>query len=287
MGMMKVTFLAFLSQPSQVPSSALSHLISAFCNVFPWVSGRVLVCILCIRCQIQSGVAVMEFYKMSDSDINLLSHSSGGWEFEIRTAAVLIPSEGCKGRNFSRPLFLPRRRLSSPCFHIIFPSNAFVSATLVCFSSVFPWILYPCNFYETWEIAYFLHFFLSQSRRGPSMEKGSKEWTNEYLQRIGRSNGNSLVFWQLLNIELDVLTFVFPRWLSGKESACQCRRHRRLRLSPWVGKIPWSRKWQTTPVFLPGNFHRQKSLVGYSPWCHKRVRTQLSMGTNIWKPVIV
>ena len=82
-----------------------------------------------------------------------------------------------------------------------------------------------------------------------------------------------------------MLTFVFPRWLNGKESACQCRRHRRLRFTPWVGKIPGGRKWQTTPVFLPGNFHRQKSLVGYSPWCHKRVRTQLSMGTNIWKPV--
>ena len=32
----------------------------------------------------------------------------------------------------------------------------------------------------------------------------------------------------------------------------------------WVGKTPWSRKWQSTPVFLPGNFHGQKSLVGYS-----------------------
>ena len=36
-------------------------------------------------------------------------------------------------------------------------------------------------------------------------------------------------------------------------------------ISPWIGKIPWSRKWQPTPVFLPGKFHGQKSLVGYSP----------------------
>ena len=35
------------------------------------------------------------------------------------------------------------------------------------------------------------------------------------------------------------------------------------------GKIPWSRKWQPTPVFLPGKFHDQRSLVGYSPWGHK------------------
>ena len=35
---------------------------------------------------------------------------------------------------------------------------------------------------------------------------------------------------------------------------------------PWVGKIPWRRKWQSTPVFLPGKSHGQRSLVGYSPW---------------------
>ena len=35
---------------------------------------------------------------------------------------------------------------------------------------------------------------------------------------------------------------------------------------PWVGKIPWRREWQPTPVFLPGEFHGQRSLVGYSPW---------------------
>ena len=54
--------------------------------------------------------------------------------------------------------------------------------------------------------------------------------------------------------------------LSGKESACQCRRHR---FDPWVGKIPWRRKWQPTPAFLPGKSHGQRSLVGYSPWSHK------------------
>ena len=38
---------------------------------------------------------------------------------------------------------------------------------------------------------------------------------------------------------------------------------------PWVRKIPWRRKWQPTPVFLPGDSHGQRSLVGYSPWGHK------------------
>ena len=45
----------------------------------------------------------------------------------------------------------------------------------------------------------------------------------------------------------------FPWWLSGKESACQCRKRKRHRLHSGVGKIPWRRKWQPMPVFLPGN----------------------------------
>ena len=52
-----------------------------------------------------------------------------------------------------------------------------------------------------------------------------------------------------------------PRWLSGKESTYQCRRHG---FDPRVGKIPWRRKWQPTPEFLPGKFHEQRSLAGYS-----------------------
>ena len=43
--------------------------------------------------------------------------------------------------------------------------------------------------------------------------------------------------------------------------------------NPWVGKIPWRRKWQPTPVFLPGEFHGQRSLAGCSPWCHKESDT--------------
>ena len=51
-------------------------------------------------------------------------------------------------------------------------------------------------------------------------------------------------------------------WLRGKESACLCRKHK---FNPWVGKIPWGRKWQPTPVFLLGKSHGQRSLVGYNP----------------------
>ena len=45
------------------------------------------------------------------------------------------------------------------------------------------------------------------------------------------------------------------------------------RLDPWVGKIPWRRKWQPTPVFLPGESHGQRSLVGYGPWGPKELDT--------------
>ena len=62
----------------------------------------------------------------------------------------------------------------------------------------------------------------------------------------------------------------FPRWLNGKEYTCQCRR---LRVNPWVRNIPWSRKWQPVPVFMPGNFHGQRFLGGYRSWGHKESDT--------------
>ena len=69
----------------------------------------------------------------------------------------------------------------------------------------------------------------------------------------------------------------FPRWLSGKDSTCQYRRHRRGQFSPWVGRILWRRKWQPTPIFLPGKSHGQRSLMGYSSW-DRRVRHDLVAG---------
>ena len=63
------------------------------------------------------------------------------------------------------------------------------------------------------------------------------------------------------------------RWLSGKESTCQCRTHR---FDPWVGKISWRKAWHPTPVFLPGKSHGQSSLAGYSLWACKRIRYNLS-----------
>ena len=62
-----------------------------------------------------------------------------------------------------------------------------------------------------------------------------------------------------------------PDGASGKESACQCRRTKRLGFDPWVWKIPWRMKWPPTPVFLPEKSHGERSLAGYSPWGHKEL----------------
>ena len=66
-------------------------------------------------------------------------------------------------------------------------------------------------------------------------------------------------------------------YYSGKEPACQCqcRRCKRHRFHPWVGKIPWRRKWQHTPVFLPWKSHGQRNLAGYSPWDGKETQLKL------------
>ena len=61
----------------------------------------------------------------------------------------------------------------------------------------------------------------------------------------------------------------FPGGVSGKELSSQCGRLRRCGFNPLVRKIPWRRAWQLTAVFLPGESHGQRSLVGYSPYGHR------------------
>ena len=86
---------------------------------------------------------------------------------------------------------------------------------------------------------------------------------------VCQKNKTHLCFWilNILNIMLIYVWTDLPWWLSDKEFACHCRRSR---FDPWVRKIPWRRKWQPTPVFLPGKFHGQRSPAGYNPWGHKR-----------------
>ena len=70
------------------------------------------------------------------------------------------------------------------------------------------------------------------------------------------------ICWYTDVLLLDKPSRELPRWTNGKESACQCKRHR---FNPWVRKIPWRRAWQPTPIFLPGEPHGHRSLAGFSP----------------------
>ena len=65
-------------------------------------------------------------------------------------------------------------------------------------------------------------------------------------------------------------TILLQVWLRQSRICLQCKRPG---FDPWGGKIPWRREWQPTPVFLPGEFHGQRSLVGYSPQGHKELDT--------------
>ena len=70
------------------------------------------------------------------------------------------------------------------------------------------------------------------------------------------------------------------RWLSGKESACQCRRWKRHGFNPWVSKIPWRRKWQPIPIFSPVKSYGQRSLAGYNPLGCKEL--EVTEYTHTW-----
>ena len=76
----------------------------------------------------------------------------------------------------------------------------------------------------------------------------------------------------LATLPIGVVTLKAPKdelpwWLSGKESACQCRRHR---FDPSV-QISWRGEWQSIPVLLPGESHGYRGLVGFSSSGRKRV----------------
>ena len=85
------------------------------------------------------------------------------------------------------------------------------------------------------------------------------------LQEYGFYSLKTDCVWNLSHL-VRIFGFWVSWWLNGEEPACHGRRPV---FNPWVGKIPWRRKWQPTPVFLPGKSHEQRSLVGYSPWSHR------------------
>ena len=89
-----------------------------------------------------------------------------------------------------------------------------------------------------------------------------------------KPGGNSLqlsffAFIHSSHLASDPFQPTWPGSASGKEPACQCRRHKRSRFNPWVRMISWRRVWQPTPVFVPGECHGPRSLPSYGPQGHK------------------
>ena len=118
-------------------------------------------------------------------------------------------------------------------------------------------------------------------------------WGTRQRQRSGRRKGErKLILREEIRAELRCLKgialafatrYAMSLWggHSGKESACQCRRCKKRVFDPWDKKISWRKKWQPTPLCLPGKSHGQRILVGYSPWDYKG--TQPSTHTHQYR----
>ena len=103
-----------------------------------------------------------------------------------------------------------------------------------------------------------------------------KKWGCCYSKSNENSPTNSTpaVNYRLSNQQLIKVSLFwgFPGGTSGKEPTCQYRRPKH-RFDPWVRKTRWTRAWQPTAVFLPGEYHGQRTLVDYSPWGCKELDT--------------
>ena len=97
--------------------------------------------------------------------------------------------------------------------------------------------------------------------------------------------------WTELNIPGNMLFLLvtasliegFPGGSRGKDHACQWRRLKRCGFNPLVGKILWRRKWQPTLIFLPGEFHEQRSLAGCIPWGCKQSDMTEQLTLSFWQ----
>ena len=110
-----------------------------------------------------------------------------------------------------------------------------------------------------------------------------KPVTNQLSMYIFNVTLELISWFGITSLSIQVLCIVYfglPRWHGGKELICQYRRHKRPRFSTWVREIPWRREWQPPAVFLPGESHGQRSLVGYSPWVTKSQTRLKGISTN-------
>ena len=106
----------------------------------------------------------------------------------------------------------------------------------------------------------------------------SEGWERPGVQKAARARGKRQLAHSLERLQgcavcIHSLQYQLPYaglpwWLRRQRIWLQGRRPG---FHPSVGKIPWRREWQPTPVFLPGEFHGERNLVGYSPWDHKEL----------------
>ena len=89
--------------------------------------------------------------------------------------------------------------------------------------------------------------------------------------KVGLQASGTMVKQSLTRTPFIIWLLYLSSGANGKEPTCRCRRCKSWGFYPWVKKISWRRKWQLTPVFLPGESHGKRSLVGYSPWSHKEL----------------
>ena len=173
---------------------------------------------------------------------------------------------------------------SNPAFSESLPHSSHSHPNSVTHpSSVFPHnsdrVLYQSDFHTTWQLSVSAKGTISYSRTGtPSFLFISQCPTLEGMAThsvflpglVDNSPGGhrELHMIERLTLSLSTNTRGFPGGASGKEPSFQCRGYKRHMFDPWIGKIPWRRAWQSTPVFLPGD-QGQRSLAGYSPWGHK------------------
>ena len=113
-----------------------------------------------------------------------------------------------------------------------------------------------------------------QTKKGKRLRKETKEQNPR--TGMGTSRGKNIPYmlpsWLVVGtspILQRAEKQCFPGGINGKESSCQCKRHRRHRFNLWVRKVPGGGGNGNTPVFLPEESQGQRSLMGYRPWGHE------------------
>ena len=121
-------------------------------------------------------------------------------------------------------------------------------------------LVFPLNLMEKWNYwptqynGLYVYIFKGTANKHRGKREGK---TANICQTVTMSDG--------FYIFIDFLRFTegLPGVSDSKSICLQCGRPG---FDPWVGKVPWRRKWQSTPVLLPGKAHGWRNLVGYSPW---------------------